>query len=391
MYQLLKDYATVHNHTWPTYQDKYKGANLGRWVYTQRHHYRLRQQGQSDASTSSMCDEHITLLNSIGFVWDLSSRLSDEATSAVPNGIDFAKSEEKERGSIGKGSEWDFMYQLLNEFGTENNHISPSLGVLFKGQKLGDWVDDQRNRYRLRQQEQSVASTSIMCDEQVTLLNRIGFVWDLSSRLSDEATSAVPNGIDFAKSEEKDRGSISKGSEWDFMYQLLNEYGTENNHISPSQGVLFKGQKLGDWVVNQRNRYRLRQNGQVDASSITISHQQINRLDEIGFVWDLENQPQAVTDEWDSMFELLIDYGIEYDHLCPSVQELYKGQKLGQWVNHLRLCYQGRGKRSSTLPLLQLSDQRIGLLNEIGFKWDVTTPVQGKASIHGKVCGIKKE
>jgi hypothetical protein len=44
IYHLLKDYATENNHMCPPTREKYKGANLGIWVRTQRLNYSLQQQ-----------------------------------------------------------------------------------------------------------------------------------------------------------------------------------------------------------------------------------------------------------------------------------------------------------------------------------------------------------
>ena len=45
-----------------------KNPALGRWVSTQREHYRMRRNGDP---RSKMTDEKIRLLDSIGFVWRL--------------------------------------------------------------------------------------------------------------------------------------------------------------------------------------------------------------------------------------------------------------------------------------------------------------------------------
>ena len=74
-------------------------------------------------------------------------------------------------------------------------------------------------------------------------------------------------------------------------------------------------------------------------------------LDEIGFVWQLQ-------EDWTTRYNDLIAFKQRHGHWFVPAQ--YKENKsLGFWVHNLRQGYKN-GK---------LSDERVALLNEIGFIW----------------------
>jgi hypothetical protein len=144
-----------------------------------------------------------------------------------------------------------------------------------------------------------------MSGARITLLNSIDFVWEPATRQAEILES-----------------------NWNSMYHLLKDYATEHNHTCPSRRRLYKGQDLGSWVVKQRHSYKLRQRGLLDASSSRMSDKRITLLNGIGFVWDLQRNPEVSESIWVSMYQLLKDYATKHNHTCPAYREKYKRVKV---------------------------------------------------------------
>merc|ERR1712110_306651 len=106
--------------------------------------------------------------------------------------------------------------------------------------------------------------------------------------------------------------------EWDDMFQRLVDY--KNECKSTNVPYRYKADpQLANWVHNQRTRY----------SKKEISADRINRLKQIGFVWNSRDV------EWDDMFQRLVDYKKK----CKSanVPRSYEANpKLTNWINNQR-------------------------------------------------------
>ena len=123
---------------------------------------------------------------------------------------------------------------------------------------------------------------------------------------------------------------------WDLRYKELVDYKDEHGdcNVPQSQG------SLGHWVDRQRQLYK---NGK-------LSQERIDRLESTGFVWDPQEQ------EWLGRFEELTNYKAENsDCNVPRKQG-----SLGAWVDNQRTFYKN-GK---------LSQERLDLLESIGFSWE---------------------
>ena len=136
IFQELKLYKAKHGHC----NVPQRTGRLGAWVHNQRRQYRLLQEGKR----SSMTDERIQKLESIGFQWSL-------------------------RGTP-KGS-WGTMLDELKSFKDKHGHCN----VPQRTGRLGAWVNYQRQQYRLLQE----GKQSGMTDERIQKLESIGFQWSL--------------------------------------------------------------------------------------------------------------------------------------------------------------------------------------------------------------------
>ena len=134
-------------------------------------------------------------------------------------------------------------------------------------------------------------------------------------------------------------------SAWDRAYQELVAYKGEHGHmLIPALYRTLAGFRLGQWVRTQRRAKK----------SNLLTCQQIDRLDTLGFVWDV---PEFA---WTMNFQRLTAYAEKHGHvLVPWTYEAADGFKLGMWVNKQRAA-KARGK---------LSKEQIAKLDEHGFVW----------------------
>eukprot|EP00527_Entomoneis_sp_CCMP2396_P002421 CAMPEP_0198150568 /NCGR_PEP_ID=MMETSP1443-20131203/51453_1 /TAXON_ID=186043 /ORGANISM="Entomoneis sp., Strain CCMP2396" /LENGTH=347 /DNA_ID=CAMNT_0043815913 /DNA_START=1 /DNA_END=1041 /DNA_ORIENTATION=- len=339
MYQLLKQYCTERGRVSPLKEESYKDQKLGMWADSQRRRYKQQQKGKWDnRSAITISDQQINLLTDIDFIWD---------------------SEKAEQACRPEGTLWNSMYQLLNDYRTEHKHILISPGDLYQGQNLGDWVDAQRNNYKLWQKGELDESSMKLAGLQITILNEIGFIWEERGVVQDSTTSG-------------------EASSWDSMYQLLKDYNIENKHVCPCSKETYRDQNLGAWVNRQRSSYRNRQKGESPESSIKMSDERMALLNEIGFLWEIRRaSDNSIRDEskWGSMYQLLKDYRAEHNnHVSPARGEIYMGRNLGKWVDQQRTAYNRRLKGKLGSSSLIMSDQRLALLNELGFVWSERKP-----------------
>jgi len=116
---------------------------LGYWLNSQCHQYRLLQQG----IPSSLTQERIDKLEDLGFVWlNVDDRL------------------------------WDQRYGELMEY--KQKHGDCNVSQRYEANKqLGRWVTTQRQQYRYLQEGKKYAITA----ERIAKLEAIGFIWKVHS------------------------------------------------------------------------------------------------------------------------------------------------------------------------------------------------------------------
>jgi len=116
---------------------------------------------------------------------------------------------------------------------------------------------------------------------------------------------------------------------------------------------------------NMRKLYHKIQKGRTPNSNLSLDR--IERLEEIGFQWQLLPQ---VSRDYDKAFEehcrTLIAFKEEVGH-CNVPQRFANNPSLGSWCNKMRNTYKKIGKGTKTN--CKLSQGRIEHLEEIGFQW----------------------
>jgi superfamily II DNA or RNA helicase len=258
---LLEAYKAEHGHCLVPFHCKIKSRYLlGSWVSVQR------------TARQSLSRERIERLDELGFVWNKYELQWEESFNAL-----CAYKQEK------------------------GDCLVPTKG----GFALGKWVGTQRER----RQRQALSL------ERIQRLDELGFIWDWRAHKWEEGFSAL---------------CAYKQKEGDCLVPYGHK--TEDKYA------------LGSWVGSQRN---LKQKQ-------GLSPEKIERLEELGFVWDpLEQQ-------WEEGFSALCAYKQEKgDCLVSHGHKTKEKYALGGWVGKQRERRQ------------KLSPERVQRLDEIGFNWNL--------------------
>ena len=337
---------------------------------------------------------------------------------------------QRERTSLSKT--WLRRYEELKSFQKEHGHCNVSR----KEKSLGNWVQKQRSAYKLyllkielnderimnnarrasASSGTSRRSQSPLKEEQVQLLNDVGFIWNVNEwkyRLNFEKLQSfhsnhghinVPNTpeteelykwLSRRKKEYKkylngsDDGSILTNEKrkdleklgfhvgmfitdsdnadkeqkikttrtftrtsWDGRFQELLEFRNEYGDCIVPRNEKAYT-KLSGWVQHQRAEKKKKSKG----LKSRLTDEKERQLDEIGFVWSIQDNV------WNQRLNELREFKCQYGHVRVHT----KNGKLGNWVMIQRLQYglKNRGKKSS------LTDARMEALNELGFEWDI--------------------
>ncbi|MCX8512566.1 MAG: Helicase associated domain protein, partial [Chthoniobacteraceae bacterium] len=135
------------------------------------------------------------------------------------------------------------------------------------------------------------------------------------------------------------------GMGWDHWFGLLQKFHARERHCRVEQQYHQDGLNLGAWVAKQRSRRN------------NLSPEQIQRLDQLGFIWNLLIVNRLGMG-WDHWFGLLQRFHSREGH-CRVAKTYKEGElKLGAWVSKQR-------SRRDTL-----SPKRIQRLEQLGFTWD---------------------
>jgi len=309
---------------------------LAGWVSSQR----------TQRKKGILSDGRICRLDEIGFVWDYKSIKVLET--------------------------WMKWYKELQMY--EVAHGNPHVPRTYTNKKLASWVWIQRQR------RQGTSSAGPLDQNQIDLLDKLGFRWDardglwmekfcelqafktkhghcdveveknidkgLLSWVMTQRSSKASGILQANRQEMLDEigvnwsGSLSN-AKWQEMYNQLKRYhSTHGNANVPDR--FMDNPKLSMWVNAQRARYKKGE----------MPDDQISLLNEVGFSWQLKKRGT-----WEETFALLEDFKAEYGHFEPHPKDQ---SKLYQFVNITRY-HKNNG---------ELSEDRIAKLNAIGFPWD---------------------
>jgi len=260
-------------------------------------------------------------------------------------------------------SSWDYLFDSLKAY--KSRHGDTFVPATYPDNpQLGNWVDNQRQLYRMRQEaENSGVPTpyEFINDDRIDRLNSIGFVW---------------NANDHA---------------WNLRFEELKQYIAEKGN-SCVPGIYPENESLGLWVAKQRRTYKVKlkatkksQNQEEGIDSInetSLSEERIDKLNAVGFIWDVHEA------QWLERYEELKRYRRDHgDTLVPKHYAVYPF--LGRWVDKQRFDYkrfiaqkkveegveiEDLDERRELERLASLStgmtEERIRLLDAEDFIWD---------------------
>jgi len=267
---------------------------------------------QTSASTS-MTRERMDLLDNLNFVWDprdaLWNQRFDELTRFKEKFGHCRVSPNFSTSSNNDVSETTSDTIEEYEEGDNDDDDDDDDGDIHY-YKLTKWVKLQRESFR----------KSEMSEERISKLNSLDFQW-------------YPQG----------------DSSWDAKYEQLVKYKkkTKNNlddTILPPH--------LTNWINLQRKLYR---------NSELTNPTHIQKLKDIGFRFNTIPE-----EEWNTKYQLLKEFKDEFGHTNVGRT---KHPQLGNWVHWQRQLYR---RNYSLGESTSLTEERVQLLNELGFEWTRT-------------------
>ena len=262
------------------------------------------------------------------------------------------------------GLSWDKWFGLLQKFRKQEGHCRVHIKQTIDREKLGIWVNSQRQKKH------------ILSEAQIQKLDSIGFSWDPLDERWEECFATLK---DFYKREGHSRvpathqeAGIKLGNwvivqrrikahlntdrihrlesldfiwdpfveQWEKAFEALEKYRIKEGHCQVPRKLKAGGVQLGLWVFKQRKKVK------------ELNLAQVSRLNSLGFQWDPRSE------QWNECFkELRMYHNINGDCLVPA-KKTVNGVNLGSWVSTQRLNKD------------RLSKDQIFQLDSIGFVWD---------------------
>jgi superfamily II DNA or RNA helicase len=324
-FQQLTDFKKQHGHCIVP-QNKKSWGKLAEWSSTQR----------KSLKEERILPERKKLLESIGFIWnieDLKWQQRYEELKELLKTTSWKKLYGKnkplfhwvhsQRGYRREGVLRENRILLLNLLEIEWNPMKDHWDtmyeklLLFKTQEghcrvpslkngLGRWVFTQRQNYYKK----------ILAPEQINKLEAIGFQWD---------------------------GKFNIKNNWNTFYETAVAFFEKHGHLKVGKK---ENKELSEWLVRQRLRKK----------AGGMNDDEENKLNCLDFNWQLKEE--ILEKEWLKKLDELKLFKQKNGH-CSFPQKSKQNLPLGTWVHNQR-----RNKRNKIL-----SEERIRLLNEIGFDW----------------------
>ncbi len=318
---------------------------LPSWVSAQR----------NKKNKGGLSDEKIRRMDELGFVWDWQVQKAHET--------------------------WMKWYRELEYYVKENGNAN--IPRTHANTKLASWVWIQRQRRKGTLKRKGIQDS--MTAEQIRLLDELGFPWDArDSRWMEyvenlkkfkeqhghcDVDLVVDKNDKLHKWVNRQRSEKAQGKmstermaaldalgfswggqkfeeKWSEMYNRLKRYHAEHGNVDVPDR--FRDDtKLAAWVTTQR----------LMRKKAMLPDERVRLLDELGFTWQ-----QRVRESWEDSYHKLIEFKAKHGH-CRVPLNYKENPKLGRFVNVMRT----QKKREN------LSQERIELLERIGFQWAVRT------------------
>lgn len=322
----------------PTDYATENGVNL--WETLSRIRIRRRTGGRS----IYLLPEHIAALDKLGMVWDIQNESFERNLQSAENyyrthgdlavpvnyvdengirlGMWLSNLRSARRENLPEelklrldrlGMRWESYFdvrweagyraamQYLREYGNLNVPVSY---VTADGYKLGQWICNQKNKWRIGK----------LKPDQEALLTRLGLVW-------------------------------KRESVWNKRFALAKAYYEKNGDLNIPMDYTADGFALGEWLFTQKTLYRH------PTKNRTLSTERILQLESIGIVWELQ-----VDVIWKERYQAFKQYYEEHGTpKAPPQLVLADGKPAGAWLQNQKQKYR-KGK---------LTAERAELLSQI--------------------------
>ena len=200
---------------------------------------------------------------------------------------------------------WEEGFNALTAFKTREGHCIVPKGHIENGVQLGSWVRTKRANWK----------NSTLSEENTSSLNAIGFIWE-------------PN-----------------ENAWEEGFNALAAFKAREGHCIVPKGHIEDGFNLVSWVRNQR----------FHKTNSNLSAERLDRLNELGFVWNQLEQ------NWEEHFQELCVFHKQNGHCLVPISYKINGINLGSWVSTQRREY----------GIKKLSIDRQNKLTNLGFIWKI--------------------
>jgi hypothetical protein len=289
----LAEYRKIHGNCNVSKGNK-AYSTLANWVATQRKEYKL----YVDQMASNMTTVRIQKLEKLDFEWRVCVIT------------------------------WEDRLSELADYRKIHGHCNVPKAYMSKNSNLGEWIKTQRTQYRLHLE----GKTSPMTAFRIQKLESLRFEWD------------------------------SYGAAWEDRLRELADYREIHGDCNVPK-VYSENTRLGRWVGNQRNNYRMHLEGKTSP----MTDFRIQELESVGLEWE-------VGVSWEGRLSELADYRKIHGH-CNVSKNYTENTKLGRWVGNQRTHYKLHldGKPS------QMTTSRIQELESMGFEW-VSSIRRGKGN-----------
>lgn len=262
-------YLTYGNLDIPTNYKSKDGKHLGNWILRQRQLYKR----------NSLTDDQIKKLDSIGMDW------MDRVDRIWENGFLEAKNYSEEYGNLSVPKNYrsntDFPLGIWIQRQRslyKNNKISEDRIKRLTGIGMNWNPNSWEHRFELVKQYYEEHGTINISQKEVVQGVWLG-KWIISQKKAMQEGKLTHEQIEMLKTlpmEEVGR----KDNRWWSMYEEAKKYYLKFGNLNISMDYLtFSGKKLSDWIIRQRRNYKL--------GKMSSEHKE--KLDEIGFIWDLSN------------------------------------------------------------------------------------------------------
>lgn len=269
-FKLAKEYyLTYGNLDIPTNYKSTNGKHLGNWILRQRQLYK----------SNSLTDEQIKKLDSIGMDW------MDRVDRIWENRFLEAKNYSEEYGNLSVPKNYrtktDFPLGIWIQKQRslyKNNKISEDRIKRLTDVGMNWNPDDWESRFNLAKQYYEEHGNINISQKEVIQGVWLG-KWIVSQKKAMQEGKLTNEQIEMLKTlpmEEVGR----KDNRWWSMYEEAKKYYLKFGNLNiPMDYLTSSGKKLSDWIIRQRRNYKL--------GKMTSEHKE--KLDEIGFIWDLGN------------------------------------------------------------------------------------------------------